>query len=162
MPDGRLRCVASLPFSLVVPSCSRNLSSFGTELDDAVRVALDDVDVAVPVDAARVLPRRVDRLAVDLLIGAGQDQVAVAVEHHHRLGAAVEDVDVILLRRWRGRRCPAGSSGRRPFALPPPAAAHRARARAAACASRSAGGGGASFSPKYMPAGSFGQFGTSR
>src|SRR3954466_248206 len=33
--------------------------------------------------------------------------------------------------------------------------------RAAACASRSAGGGGASFRPKYIPAGSFGQFGTS-
>ena len=43
----------------------------------------------------------------------------------------------------------------------PPGAPPRAR-RAAACASRSAGGGGASFRPKNMPAGSFGQFGTSR
>src|SRR4029077_4095410 len=33
--------------------------------------------------------------------------------------------------------------------------------RAPPSASRSAGGGGASFKPKYIPAGSFGQFGTS-
>ena len=37
----------------------------------------------------------------------------------------------------------------------------RCARRAAACASRSAGGGGASFRPKNIPAGSFGQFGTS-
>ena len=127
MPDGRLRCVASLPFSLVVPSCSRNLSSFGTELHDAMRIALDDVDVAFPVDAARMLPRRVDRLAVDLLIGAGQDQVAVGVEHHHRLGAAIEDVDAILLHRSPGRRCPADSSGRRRLPLAAARAVRRPR-----------------------------------
>ncbi len=46
---------------------------------------------------------------------------------------------------------------------PPPAPGPPPRARrAAACASRSAGGGGMSFKPKNMPAGSFGQFGTSR
>src|SRR5437762_170459 len=47
------------------------------------------------------------------------------------------------------------------FCPTPPPAPPRAR-RAAAAASRSAGGGGASFKPKYMPAGRFGQFGTSR
>src|SRR5262249_46262310 len=39
---------------------------------------------------------RIDRLAVDRLIGAGEDQVAVAIEDHHRLDAAVEHVDAIL------------------------------------------------------------------
>ena len=32
MPDGRFKCVASLPFSFVVPSCIMNLSSFGESL----------------------------------------------------------------------------------------------------------------------------------
>ena len=85
MPDGKSKCVASVPRSFVVPSCMQELVELGTELDDAMGVALDHVDVALPVDGARVLPRRIDRLAVELLIGAAHHQIAVAVEHHHRL-----------------------------------------------------------------------------
>src|SRR5687768_16374229 len=43
-----------------------------------------------------MLPRRVDRLAIDLLIGATENEVAVAIEHHHRLGPAIERIDAIL------------------------------------------------------------------
>src|SRR5262245_42093702 len=61
-----------------------------------MRIAFDHIDVSFPVDAARMLPRRVDGLAVDLLVGAGQDQIAGGVEYHHRLDAAIEHVDAIL------------------------------------------------------------------
>src|SRR6266511_1288402 len=62
-----------------------------------MRVALDDVDMSFPIHRARVLPGRVDLLSVDFLIGAAQNQLPVAIEHHHRLWATVENVDVILL-----------------------------------------------------------------
>ena len=54
----------------VIERDAHRIVELGTQLDDTMRVAFDDVDVAVPVNAARVLPRRVDRLAVDHLIGA--------------------------------------------------------------------------------------------
>ena len=83
------------------------------ELDDAMRIALDDVDVAVPINRPRVLPVGIDLLAVDLLVGAGGDHLAVGVEHHHRLGAAIEHVDAIVL-----IDCQAADTGlvRRPLA----------------------------------------------
>ena len=67
-----------------------------TELDDAMGIALDHVDVAFPIHRARVLPVGIELLAVDVLIAAGHHQVTGRIEHHDRLGAAVEHVDAIL------------------------------------------------------------------
>ena len=75
----------------------QHLVHLRAQLDDAMRVALDHVDVAVPVDGARVLPVRIELLAVQFLIAARGDQLAVGVEDHHRLDAAIEYVDVIVL-----------------------------------------------------------------
>ena len=107
-----------------------------------------------------MLPVRIEFLAVELLIAARRDQLAVGVEDHHRLGAAIEHVDAIL--RIDGEAGDAGlicrprPAGRRALPVCPVAR------RAAACASRSAGGGGGVFKPKNSPGGSVGQFGTSR
>src|SRR5437867_1919043 len=59
-------------------------------------IAFDYIDVAFPIDAARMLPRGIDLLPVDLLIGAGEDEISVAIEHHHRFHTAIEHIDVIL------------------------------------------------------------------
>ena len=67
------------------------------DLHDAMRIAFDDVDVAVPVHAARVFPVLVDGLAVVFEIAARHQQLAGSVEHHHGLGAAIEDIDLVVL-----------------------------------------------------------------
>ena len=157
-PDGRSKCVGVVALLHGGAELQEELVHLRAELDDAVRIALDHVDVAFPVDRARVLPVGIELLAVELAVAAGHHQVAGGVEHHDRLGAAVEHVDAIL-RVDRDAR-DAGLIGRRPVragALPVWPVARRA----AACASRSAGGGGAFFKPKNSPGGSFGQFGTS-
>jgi hypothetical protein len=50
-----------------------------------------------PIDRAGVLPVGIELPAVQFLITASRDQLAVGVEHHYRLGAAIEHVDAILL-----------------------------------------------------------------
>ena len=94
----------------------QDLVHLRAQLHDAMRVALDHVDVAVPVDRAGVLPVRIELLAVQLLVAAGRHQLAVGVEHHHRLGAAIEHVDAIVLidrqarnARLVGRPLPGGT-----------------------------------------------------
>ncbi len=75
-----------------------------------------------------MLPRRVDGLAVDLLVGAGHHEVAGRIEDHHRLGAAIEHVDAIL--RVDGEARDAGLIGRAARVLRGRAlTAHRAASR---------------------------------
>ena len=136
----------------------QELVQLRAELHDAMRVALDHVDVALPVDRARVLPVRIELLAVELLIAAGHHELAGGVEHHHRLGAAIEHVDAILLvdreagdARLIGRPCPGAAA---PCRLPRRAARGGLRFAFGRRRRRV-------FKPKNSPGGSFGQFGTS-
>src|SRR5918993_569314 len=102
-----------------------------------------------------MLPRRVDRLAVDLLIGAAHHEIPIAIEHHHRLRPAIEGIDAILpidgeagnarLRLLLPAALPAasgtGGPAPPPLFFPPP------------------GGGGGFFTPKNTPRRGVGAFG---
>jgi hypothetical protein len=97
MPDGRFRCVRVGALLQCGADLHQERVHPGIELDDAMRVTLDDVDVPLPVDSARVLPVGIDLLAVVLAVAACHEQLARGVEHHDRLGAPVEHVDPVGL-----------------------------------------------------------------
>ena len=56
MPDGKVEVRGVVAALAGRAELQQELVEIRAELDDAMRIALDDVDVAVPVDRARVLP----------------------------------------------------------------------------------------------------------